>query len=327
MSPFKCTVLRAFHVPLLLAATALAVSEPQNASASEGDDRGYIVAGPKKEMRNMKFKDGQILISYHQKGTIVSEDPASPWHHATFFAQGSIVENSDDKTLQEVALCETTDADGDLTWSTLWRIPDQPDQLRIVMGTGKWDGIVGSGTMSGEVRPRLDKGSMPKWNISWAIDHEKSQKRNAPIKVDDYEFHDQGLSFHGPHVTYFSRDLDNGLSLIVNSQSGVLRSDDPSTKSPRNYATCFDRGTTVSRNGKVQGDVMLLEDTDADGDIVWLCHIWWYGKGPGSYDFLGGTGKWKGITGRGTTRGSLRERTDDHFMLKSEMHWNIVNGD
>ena len=68
---------------------------------------------------------------------------------------------------------------------------------------------------------------------------------------------------------------------------------------------------------------MLLEDTDADGDIVWLCHIWWYDKGPGSYDFLGGTGKRKGISGRGTTRGSLRDRTDDHYMLKSEMHWNI----
>jgi hypothetical protein len=31
----------------------------------------------------------------------------------------------------------------------------------------------------------------------------------------------------------------------------------------------------------------------------------------------------EGITGVGVTRGMLRPRTDDHFMLKSEMHWNI----
>ena len=68
---------------------------------------------------------------------------------------------------------------------------------------------------------------------------------------------------------------------------------------------------------------MLLEDTDPDGDIVWLYHEWWYGKGPGSYEFIEGTGKWKGITGRGVTLGMLRPRTDDHFMLRSEMHWNI----
>ncbi len=68
---------------------------------------------------------------------------------------------------------------------------------------------------------------------------------------------------------------------------------------------------------------MLLEDTDPDGDVVWLCHIWWYGKGPGTYEFIGGTGKWQGIVGVGVTRGMLRPRTDDHFMLKSEMHWSI----
>lgn len=68
---------------------------------------------------------------------------------------------------------------------------------------------------------------------------------------------------------------------------------------------------------------MLLEDTDPDGDVVWLCHIWWYGKCPGTYEFIGGTGKWQGISGVGVTRGMVRERSDDHFMLKSEMHWNI----
>jgi hypothetical protein len=33
-------------------------------------------------------------------------------------------------------------------------------------------------------------------------------------------------------------------------------------------------------DGKTLGDVMLLEDTDPDGDIVWLYHEWWVREGP-----------------------------------------------
>ena len=98
-------------------------------------------------------------------------------------------------------------------------------------------------------------------------------------------------------------------------------------KGPRNYATVFDRGTTIQMGSETLGDVMLLEDTDPDGDIAWLVHIWWYGKGPGTYRFIGGTGKWAGIIGQGKTLGSLRRRSDDHHMLRSEMHWRIERGD
>ena len=68
---------------------------------------------------------------------------------------------------------------------------------------------------------------------------------------------------------------------------------------------------------------MLLEELDSYGDIVWLYHEWWYGKDPGSYECIGGTGKWKSIHGFGVTRGMLRGRVEDHFMFKSEMHWNL----
>lgn len=97
----------------------------------------------------------------------------------------------------------------------------------------------------------------------------------------------------------------------------------PETQSPRNGATCYDRGSTVKLNGKTQGDIMLLEDTDDEGDVAWLYHIWWYNKGPGIYHFIGGTGKWEGIQGKGVTRGMYKGRTDDHFMLKSELYWNL----
>lgn len=81
------------------------------------------------------------------------------------------------------------------------------------------------------------------------------------------------------------------------------------------------------RGGDRIADVMLLEDTDPDGDVVWLHHLWWYDAGPGRYRFIGGTGKWDGITGEGRTLGVLRHRKDDHWMLRSEMHWNIDRND
>ena len=163
---------------------------------------------------------------------------------------------------------------------------------------------------------------MSQYEIQWKIDPGNRSILDALDRKEQYKYHDRGLSFHGPHIEDFSRKLANGTSLKISSQSGVLLSENPQTKSPRNFATCYDRGTTVNTSTG-NGDIMLLEDTDPDGDVVWLCHIWWYGKGPGTYEFLGGTGKWEGISGVGVTRGMLRGRTDDHFMLKSEMHWNI----
>jgi hypothetical protein len=164
---------------------------------------------------------------------------------------------------------------------------------------------------------------MPKYEIQWKIDKENRGRIESLAREGTYTNHAASLSFHGPHVTESVRDLTNGLSLVVSTQSGVLMGEDPEVISPRSYATCYDRGTTVRRGGKNLGDVMLLEDTDPDGDIVWLIHVWWYGKGPGSYQFIGGTGKWEGITGEGTTLGMLRGRTDDHYMLRSEIHWRI----
>jgi hypothetical protein len=158
--------------------------------------------------------------------------------------------------------------------------------------------------------------------ISWRV--ERDRKRDCPSLVasGDYRDYDTGYSFHGPHVVTGTKALANGLTLVANHQSGVLISEN--ADSPRHNATCYDRGTTIKTSeGKTLGDVMLLEDTDADGDIVWLYHEWWYGQGPGSYEFIGGTGKWKGIVGLGQTLGMVQRRADDHYMPTWEMHWRI----
>jgi len=289
----------------------------------EGTDTGYIFSGPCVEEKKKIVKKGTLLIDNHRTGVIFSENPNSPWHQATIYSHGSIMKDSEGEVIQEVALCETTDADGDLTWSILWRPPQGPVTLHFVVGTGKWEGITGKGRIPGTIRDRADDHIMPKYEIQWKVDRKSSGKIESLVKKGAYTDHATSLSFHGPHVAESSRDLANGLSLEVSTQSGVLLGEDPEVVSPRSYATCYDRGTTVKKDGKTLGDVMLLEDTDPDGDIAWLIHVWWYGKGPGTYQFIGGTGKWEGITGEGTTLGMLRIRTDDHYMLRSEIHWRI----
>ena len=288
-----------------------------------GTDTGYIFAGPVVEEKKKVVKEGVILIDNHRTGVVFSENSDSPWYHSAFYSHGSILRDLEGRLIQEVALCETTDVDGDLAWCIYWKPDEGPGSFHFVVGTGKWEGITGSGKALGMVQNRADDHIMPKYEIQWKIDKENDGKIQSLVKEGEYTNHATSLSFHGPHVSELMRDLSNGLNLEISTQAGVLMGENPDVASPRSYATCYDRGTTVRRDGKTLGDVMLLEDTDPDGDMVWLIHVWWYGKGPGSYQFIGGTGKWQGIIGEGTTLGMLRERTDDHYLLRSEIHWRI----
>lgn len=293
---------------LLLVSSLLAVA----ALAPAGQDQGALSLSPRQERRTKVFRDGRSLIAYQQRGTLMGGQADGPWEKATLFAQGTVFKDAGGAVIADVALWETADPEGDLVWGVLWRPTDAPLALEIKAGTGRWKGIAGKGKL-----PVGESG----WEIEWSIaNREGAALRGKP---GDYAFHDSGFSFHGPHVTEATRKLPNGAALTYNNQSGVLLSNDREARSPRNLATSYDRGTTYSIGDKNLADVMLLEDTDPDGDTVWLYHEWWYGTGPGSYEFIGGTGKWKGISGFGMTLGVLRDRVDDYWLLKSEMHWNL----
>jgi hypothetical protein len=283
------------------------------AAAPGGPDRGELSLAPRQETRTKIFRDGRSIVAYNQNGTMVGGSAGGPWRIATLFAQGTIFKDAGGRVVADVALWETTDPDGDLVWGVVWRPGDAPHSFEIKTGTGKWKGIAGRGKL-------LDGNS--RWVIDWSIANLESAALRC--KPGDYAYHDSGFSFHGPHVTEMSRKLPNGATLVYNNQSGVLLSDTREARSPRNLATSYDRGTTYSIGDRNLADIMLLEDTDPDGDTVWLYHEWWYGTGPGSYEFIGGTGKWKGISGYGKTLGVLRDRVDDHWLLKSEMHWNMT---
>jgi hypothetical protein len=294
---------RILFVSILLAVTIFAAG---------GQDQGELSLEHRRETRTKVFLDGRSIIAYNQNGIMVGGNTDGPWKNATLFAQGTVFKDSDGAVVADAALWEMTDPEGDLVWGVLWRPADASHTFEIKAGTGKWKGIAGQGKLiDGEKR----------WVIDWSIANLKSAAlRGRPA---DYAYHDSGFSFHGPHVTEMSRTLPNGITLVYNNQSGVLLSNNLEAKSPRNLATSYDRGTTYSIDDRNLADIMLLEDTDPDGDVVWLYHEWWYGMGPGSYELIGGTGKWKGISGFGKTLGVLRDRVDDHWLIKSEMHWNL----
>lgn len=292
----------------------------------QGSDEGFLFLGAREEIKTIKIKTGQRIRAFTCEGVIITENPSSPWYNAACFAFGSVILDKDDNILTEVMITEAIDADGDITWSVLWypEAGEQPGAFTLIQGTGKWAGIHGSGTTAGSRAERSDDHRMPEYSIVWGIDPVNAPFSDSIENKEQYAYRDHCLSFHGPHIFLGTRELSNGISLEFSTQSGVLMSMlGPETASPRNGATCYDRGNTIKLHGKTLGDIMLLEDTDADGDVVWLYHIWYYNKGPGIYRFIGGTGKWEGIRGEGVTRGMYKGRSDDHFMLKSELYWNL----
>jgi hypothetical protein len=290
-----------------------------------GKDSGYIFASPTVERNRKTVKPGQVLIDNHKSGVIVTANKESPWYKATYYAHGSILQDEQGKLIRQAAFCETTDADGDVTWSILWEPTEGKASYHFIVGTGKWKGIAGEAAITGMQR-RADDGTMLSYKMSWELDEKNDQTVPAFEPKGPYTNKASSLSFHGPHVTESIRELSNGLKLIVNTQIGVLLPEDPVVQSPRAYAASYDKGVTVWKDGERLADVMLLEDTDAEGDMSWLVHVWWYARGRGLYKFVGGTGKWKGIRGEGTTLPAiLKPRTDDYHFLRSGIQWRIDN--
>ncbi len=140
---------------------------------------------------------------------------------------------------------------------------------------------------------------------------------------NQHKGYDQGYVFAGPHITQATKKLKTGITWVDNYQQGVVVSEN--VNSPWYRATFLSHGTTlIDSAGTILGDVALCEMTDPDGDTTWMMISWWYAEGPGEFQIVQGTGKWEGITGEGKTLGSLQERSDDHFMPKWEMHWEIA---
>ena len=124
---------------------------------------------PYVEKRTKTFKSGNTLVAYHRKGVIIMENPESPWYRAALIAQVSTVTDSTGKVIVEVALYETTDAEGDLIWSIFWNPAGSAGTYMFIARTGKWKGIEGVGVTSGMLKERSDDFNLLKSEIPWNI--------------------------------------------------------------------------------------------------------------------------------------------------------------
>lgn len=75
--------------------------------------------GPREEIKSRQIKKDRFIRAFFSKGVVITENPDSPWHNAACFAHGSVITDLEGTILKEVVIYETTDADGDLTWSVL----------------------------------------------------------------------------------------------------------------------------------------------------------------------------------------------------------------
>ena len=309
--------LAALTIIVLIAATPVAWG-----AADSGHDEGYVFTAPPVVKSSEKLKTGVTLTVNHSTGVTVSENPDSPWYQAVFFCQATSVMDAVGVHVAEMSLCEAIDGDGDVTWlAMLWWMAEGDGTFDIIAGTGKWKGIKGTGTTRGVVRERADHWGMTKWKIDWQIEQEPFDF-DAAVAAGNYTDYGKGYSFHGPHVTESVRELTNGLVLDANTQTGMWIAEDPDN--PLNHLKWRSHDTTViDSNGEVLADILIPEAVDPSGDIIFMYQTWWYAEGAGETVMLGGTGKWKGITGFGRTLGALFQRADDHHEVESEFHWKI----
>lgn len=110
-------------------------------------------------------------------------------------------------------------------------------------------------------------------------------------------------SGHAVYVTQSAKKspMPDGRMLVNNHVSGVLIADD--TSSPFHLAThdCTGAYVAAAEGGPPQAQGSSCAAIDADGDIWWLAFTNLDGEGGGEWHILGGTGKFEGMEGSGTT--------------------------
>ena len=78
-------------------------------------------------------------MATHQKGVSFGQNEDSPWYRASFLAQGTSLKTEDDVSVQDVALLQFIDKDGDITWGYIdWNYSDAEfAEFYIMSGTGR----------------------------------------------------------------------------------------------------------------------------------------------------------------------------------------------
>ena len=113
-------------------------------------------------------------------------------------------------------------------------------------------------------------------------------------------------------------ELPNGGMMQRSHIMGIVLADDPSNSIHLASQDCF--GTTVvSADGTAVGNG-YCDAVDANGDRWW---IWWHNSpDANTWGFMGGTGKYEGIKGGGTTT-PLAQMADGRTAIMWDGHWTM----
>ncbi|HEX9906299.1 MAG TPA: hypothetical protein VGA77_15195 [Propylenella sp.] len=89
---------------------------------------------------------GRTATTFTQKGMIHDSDPASPLNLSAHDCTGTLVSGGEGAGASGAGYCVAVDKDGDAWW--LWWTSDAATggTWGAIMGTGKYEGITGSGT-------------------------------------------------------------------------------------------------------------------------------------------------------------------------------------
>ena len=108
---------------------------------------------------------------------------------------------------------------------------------------------------------------------------------------------DQGQLSLAARQEQRSKVFNDGRSLVAYHQSGTMVGG--SARGPWKKATLFAQGTVFKdAAGALVAEVALWEAADPEGDLVWGV-LWRPKDAPSTLEIKAGTGKWKGIAGKG----------------------------
>jgi len=254
--------------------------------------------------------NGRVLIPNSQRGVFLTDNPESPWYQATFFSHGTSIKNvATDKVIWDTSVIEAVQPDGDVSWISLAeRYEDGASNFKFIGGTGKWYGITGHGrVLHGKYEPEIhtpasEDEEIPVWEMTWEVKPVDLEARQTIelLGPEDNPNVDWGDVENGDHEPCGPLvETPNGHTLIPNAQVGVFLSTNPD--SPWHNATFNSHGTNIkdTATGKVLWDVSTIEAVQPDGDVTWIALAEKYEEGLPVFEFIGGTGKWYGITGHG----------------------------
>lgn len=125
-----------------------------------------------------------------------------------------------------------------------------------------------------------------------------------------------GLAAYTP-VSSSATDLGDGTTAVRQTSEGYVFTDDPSSSFNLVTQDCTSTDL-MAANGALVRSSGYCAGLDRDADMYWISY--WNGPDGGEWHLLGGTGKFEGISGGGTSE-TLAAHADGSFSIRWEGTW------